>query len=111
MDTSALPDHEPTEVTDGVFLAQLAAGNRMSIQHFHIEPGATVPEHSHEHEQTGFIYSGALTFLVDGEEIIIEERDSYAIPGDEPHAAENKTDEPVRGIDVFSPPRLDVPWK
>lgn len=111
MDSSALSDHDATEVVDGVFLAQLAAGEKMSIQHFHIEPGATVPEHRHEHEQTGFIYSGALTFIVDSEEIVIEERDSYAIPGDEPHSAENRTDRPVRGIDVFSPPRLDVPWK
>ncbi len=110
MDSIALSEHDAAEVANGVYLAQLASGDRMSIQHFHIEPGATVPEHSHEHEQTGFVYSGALTFVVDGEEWIIEEQDSYAIPSDEPHAAENRTDRPVRGIDVFSPPRLDVPW-
>ncbi len=111
MDSIALSDREATEVTDGVYLAQLAAGERMSIQHFHIEPGATVPEHSHEHEQAGFIYSSALTFIVDGEEFTIEQDDSYTIPSEEPHAAENRTDEPVDGIDIFSPPRLDVPWK
>ncbi|SIR31553.1 Cupin domain protein [Haladaptatus litoreus] len=111
MEKDSLSDHETTEAVDGVHLAQLAAGEEMSVQHFHIEPGATVPEHSHEHEQTGFIHSGALTFVVDGEEIVIREGDSYAIPGDEPHSAKNEGDEPVRGIDIFSPPRLDVPWK
>ncbi|WP_458205970.1 cupin domain-containing protein [Haladaptatus sp. NG-SE-30] len=111
MDSIALSDRNAAEATDGVYLTQLAAGEQMSVQHFHIEPGATVPEHSHEHEQTGFVYAGALTFIVDGEESIIEEQDSYAIPGGEPHAAENRTDTPVRGIDVFSPPRLDVPWE
>ncbi|GAA0227239.1 cupin domain-containing protein [Haladaptatus pallidirubidus] len=111
MEKSVLSEHEETEVTDGVYLAQLAAGEKMSIQHFRIEPGAMVPEHSHEHEQTGFIHSGALTFTVDGEEIVIGDGDSYAIPGDEPHSAKNEGDEPVRGIDIFSPPRLDVPWK
>ncbi len=111
MDSIPLSDREATEVADGVYLAQLAAGERMSIQHFHIEPGATVPEHSHEHEQTGFIYESALTFVVDGEEFTIGEDDSYAIPSDEPHSAENRTDTTVRGIDIFSPPRLDVPWK
>ncbi|WP_049969745.1 cupin domain-containing protein [Haladaptatus cibarius] len=111
MERDSLSDHEPTEAVDGVHLAQLAAGEEMSIQHFHIEPDATVPEHSHEHEQTGFIHSGALTFVVDGEKIVLGEGDSYAIPGDEPHSAENEGDEPVRGIDIFSPPRLDVPWK
>lgn len=111
MDTNILSDSEATEVADGVYLAQLAAGQRMSVQHFHIEPGATVPEHDHEHEQTGFIYEGALTFIVDGDAFTIEQDGSYAIPSDEPHAAENRTDAPVRGVDIFSPPRLDVPWK
>ncbi|WP_227353600.1 cupin domain-containing protein [Haladaptatus salinisoli] len=111
MDSIALSNRDVAEATDGVYLAQLAAGDRMSIQHFRIEPGATVPEHSHEHEQTGFVYGGALTFVVDGEEVVVGEGDSYAIPGDEPHAAENRGDEPVLGIDVFSPPRLDVPWE
>ncbi|WP_227374530.1 cupin domain-containing protein [Haladaptatus halobius] len=111
MESIPLSDRDAVEATDGVYLAQLAAGDRMSIQHFRIESGATVPKHSHEHEQTGFVYSGALTFVVDGEEVVVKEQDSYAIPGDEPHAAENRGDTPVLGIDVFSPPRLDVPWK
>jgi quercetin dioxygenase-like cupin family protein len=111
MDSTALSDHESTEVVDGVHLVQLAAGDRMSVQHFHIEPGATVPEHSHEHEQVGFVYDSALTFRIDGEEFVIEENDSYSIPGDEPHAAENRTDDPVRGIDVFSPPRTNPDWQ
>ncbi|MCO8243161.1 MULTISPECIES: cupin domain-containing protein [unclassified Haladaptatus] len=111
MESIALSDREVTEAVDGVYLAQLVAGERMSIQHFHIEPGVTVPEHSHEHEQTGFVYGGTLTIIVDGEEFTIEQDDSYAIPSDEPHAAENRTDTPVRGVDIFSPPRLGVPWK
>jgi quercetin dioxygenase-like cupin family protein len=111
MESILLSDRDAVEATDGVYLAQLAAGDRMSIQHFRIDPGATVPKHSHEHEQTGFVYSGALTFVVDGEEVVVKEQDSYAIPSDEPHAAENRGDTPVLGIDVFSPPRLDVPWK
>lgn len=111
MDTTDPSDREPTEVIDGVHLAQLAAGERMSVQHFRIEPGATVPEHDHPHEQTGFIYGGELTFLVDGEEFVVGEGGSYAIPGDEPHAAENRGETTVLGVDVFSPPRLDVPWK
>ncbi|RBI63688.1 cupin domain-containing protein [halophilic archaeon] len=111
MDSTALSDRGATEAVDGVFLTQLAAGERMSVQHFHIEPGATVPEHSHRHEQAGFVYASALTFLVDGEEFVIEENDSYSVPGGEPHAAENRTDDPVRGIDVFSPPRTDPDWR
>lgn len=42
------------EVEPAMFLAQLAAGEAMSIQQLHMEPGARVPEHSHHHEQVGF---------------------------------------------------------
>ncbi|PSP87560.1 cupin domain-containing protein, partial [Halobacteriales archaeon QH_8_68_33] len=32
---------------EGVHLTQLAIGERMSIQHLRIEPGAEVPMHDH----------------------------------------------------------------
>lgn len=107
METVDLSEREAVEAVDGVHLAQLAAGEEMSIQHFHVEPGAEVPEHSHPHEQVGYVYNGALTFIVDGEELVVTADESYAIPGGEPHAAVNRGDDPVDGIDVFSPPRTD----
>ena len=110
MDSTALSDHESTEVVDGVHLVQLAAGDRMSIQHFHVEPGAEVPEHSHEHEQLGYVYDGALVFEVADEEFVIGANESYAIPSGEPHAAVNRGDDPVRGLDVFAPARPDPDW-
>ena len=102
---------ESTEAVEGVHLSMLAGAERMNVQHFDIEPGATVPEHSHEHEQTGYVTQGTLTFLVDGEEFEVSAGDSYAIPGDELHAAENRGDVPVEGLDVFSPPRTDPDWQ
>ncbi|WP_338729718.1 cupin domain-containing protein [Haladaptatus sp. DJG-WS-42] len=110
MDAVSLSDSDVVEAIDGVHLAQLAAGEKMSVQHFHIEPGAKVPEHSHPHEQTGYVTKGTLIFLVDGEEISVSAGESYVVPGGEPHAAENRGDVPVDGLDIFSPPRLDVPW-
>jgi quercetin dioxygenase-like cupin family protein len=101
---------ETVEAVDGVHLTQLAVGEEMSVQHFHIEPGATVPEHSHHHEQVGFIVQGTLAFEVDGEEHVVGPGDSYVIPGGEPHSAENRSEEPVSGIDVFSPPRANPDW-
>jgi len=101
---------ETVEVVDGVHLTQMAVGEEMSSQHFHIEPGATVPEHSHHHEQIGFVMQGTLTFDVDGEEHIVGPGDSFVIPGGEPHSAENVSEEPVSGIDVFSPPRTNPDW-
>lgn len=104
---------DPTEAVPGVHLAQLAVGEEMSVQQFHIEAGEDVPMHSHPHEQTGYIVEGELTFVVgdEREEVVVGPGDSYVIPGDEAHGAENRGDVPVKGIDIFSPPRANPDWQ
>jgi quercetin dioxygenase-like cupin family protein len=111
MDHVSLDSTEEVEAVDDVHLAQLAAGENMSVQHFRIEPGAVVPEHQHHHEQSGFVYRGELTFqLEDGDEVVVAEGDAYDLAGHEVHAAENRGSVPVEGVDVFSPPRTDPDW-
>lgn len=102
---------DEVEVEPGVYLAQLAAGEEMSIQHLRMEPGARVPEHSHHHEQVGFVYEGEQTFILDsGESVTVSPGESYSLESNEIHAAENRGEERLRAIDVFSPPRLDPNW-
>jgi quercetin dioxygenase-like cupin family protein len=103
-------DSDPTEALDGVHLAMLAGGEEMNVQRFEIDPGATVPAHSHPHEQAGYLVAGTLTFLLDDEERELRAGDSYSIPGGESHGVENRGDEVVRGIDIFSPPRESPDW-
>jgi quercetin dioxygenase-like cupin family protein len=96
---------------EGVRLTLLAGAERMNAQSFEIEPGATVPEHSHDSEQVGLVTAGHLTFLVDDEELVCGPGDSYAIPGGEPHGARNDGDETVEGVEMFSPPRATPTWE
>ncbi|QLG63116.1 cupin domain-containing protein [Halorarum salinum] len=111
MDRVPHESDDDVEALPGVHLAQLAAGEEMSVQHFTIEPGAEVPIHSHPHEQSGYIAEGTLTFLLeDGEELACEAGDSYDLAGGETHGAVNRGDETVRGVDVFSPPRRNPDW-
>jgi len=102
---------ESTEAVDGVHLKLLAGGSEANVQQFTIEPGATVPEHDHPHEQVGYVIEGALEFTVDGETHRAETGDSFVIPGGEPHSAENAADVPVVGFDVFAPPRENPDWQ
>jgi len=101
---------ETVEAVEGVYLTQLAVGDRASVQQFHIEPGAVVPEHSHEHEQVGYVTGGSGVFLVDGEELTVGPGDSYVLPSAEPHGVENRGDDPLEGVDVFAPPRANPDW-
>lgn len=104
-------EFDEVKVEPGVHLAQLAAGAEMSIQHLRMEPGSRVPEHRHHHEQVGFVYAGEQTFLLGtGETVTVGPGGSYALESEEVHAAENRGEDELRAIDVFSPPRLDPNW-
>ena len=98
------------EVEPGVHLAQLVAGEGMSVQHVRVEPGATVPEHSHHHEQVGYVYAGELTFLLADGEVTVEPDEGYGLSGGEVHGAKNRGEETVLTVDVFNPPRPDPGW-
>ena len=110
MDVVNVDERDSPEVRNGVFLAQLAAGGKMSVQHFRIQPGSGVDDHSHEHEQAGYLVSGEILFTVDGEEYTVEAGDSYVIPGNAVHAATSTGDEAAVGVELFSPPRPNPPW-
>ena len=110
MDTASHADSEGVEAVEKVHLQQGAAGSETSVQHFRIEPGAHVPEHSHHHEQAGYITQGELTFLLEDGEVTVGPGDSYVLDGEEVHGAANRGDEPVIGVDIFAPPRTDPDW-
>ncbi len=110
METVSHADDDGVEAVEQVHLQQGAAGEKTSVQQFHIEPGAHVPEHSHHHEQAGYIARGELTFLLADGEVTVGPGESYVLSGEEVHGAENRGDEPVVGVDVFSPPRTDPDW-
>ena len=113
MERVATDDVEAVEAVPDVHLSVLAGADRMNVQHFRIEPGATVPAHSHEQEQVGYLTAGELTFVLDGEEeeeVVVRAGDSYALDAEEVHAAENRGEETVEGVDIFSPPRTMADW-
>jgi quercetin dioxygenase-like cupin family protein len=99
------------EPVDGATIEQLAAGERMSTQTYAIEPGVTVPEHSHENEQVGVVIQGTLVLETDEKRLTFGPGDSYAIPGGEPHVAHNPGETTVRGVELFSPPRTGRFWE
>ena len=110
MERVSADDVEAVEAVPDVHLSVLAGAERMNVQHFRIEPGATVPSHGHEQEQVGYLTAGELTFVLEDEEVVVRAGDSYALDSEEVHAAENRGEETVEGVDIFSPPRTMADW-
>ena len=95
----------PYELRDGVF-ARALKGERMTLAVVDLKPHATVPEHSHENEQLGFILHGSMSFTIGGEERELHAGDTYVIPSNVPHVAVAGR-EGCTAVDAFAPGRAD----
>ncbi|TMC85484.1 MAG: cupin domain-containing protein [Chloroflexi bacterium] len=95
----------PHQLREGV-LARAIKGERMTLAVVDLEPNSTVPEHSHENEQLGFILQGSMTFTVGGDKQELRAGDTYVIPSNVPHDAAAGPDG-CTAVDVFAPIRAD----
>lgn len=97
-----LPGIEPVA---GVRMNMLA-GARAMINWVRLEPGTTMPAHSHPHEQLGYVIEGTIIMRIGDETREVGPGTCYVVPGGVEH-------EGVGGpngclvIDVFAPPRED----
>lgn len=89
----------------GVNLDSLAVGEKTMVckMNYVVENFAT--EHSHPHEQSGYVISGRYLMTVAGKSYELNPGDSYAVPGNVPHSF--KVIEGGEVIDVFTPIRED----
>lgn len=94
-----------TEIIEGIYLKTLVYGAQTLMVEVKFEKGAVIPPHGHPHEQTGYLISGQLGFVIADENIIAGPGDSWNIPGNVEHSA-TAIDETVV-IEVFSPVRED----
>jgi quercetin dioxygenase-like cupin family protein len=68
-------------------------------------PGVKVPNHSHPHEQAGYVVSGKIQITIDDKSFDLGAGDSYCAPSNVPHSAFALEHSVV--LDIFSPPRED----
>lgn len=89
----------------GVDLDSLAVGEKSMVTKMNYVIGNYATEHTHPHEQCGYVISGKYLMTVEEREFILEAGDSYAVPGNIPHSF--KVLEAGEVIDVFTPHRKD----
>jgi quercetin dioxygenase-like cupin family protein len=95
----------PFALSDGVTGRPLFGTGAM-INLIEFEPGATVPLHSHPHEQLGIVLRGVQVLIVDGVEHEMGPMQGYVLPGGVEHAARCGP-EGATVVDVFQPVRED----
>jgi quercetin dioxygenase-like cupin family protein len=79
-------------------------GERAMLNLIRFEPGATVPLHSHPHEQLGLVLEGMQALVVAGVARELGPFEAYVLPGGVEHSAYCGP-EGALVLDVFSPPR------
>ena len=84
---------------------RIFTGESVMLGRLFFPKGAVVPAHRHPNEQITHVLTGALRFVVDGEEVVVGAGQVLHIPSNVQHLAEalEDTDE----IDAFSPIRTD----
>ena len=85
------------------FLGAFLHSENMTVVNWSVEAGATVPVHSHPHEQFSMVVEGEFQLILDDEEDVLKPGRVALIPADTPHSGEAKTD--CKIVDVFSPTR------
>jgi quercetin dioxygenase-like cupin family protein len=102
---TSLSDLRRFRLADGVS-AQGLFGEKAMLNLVALAPGATVPRHSHPHEQLGVVLRGELNLVFAGHDRRLKEMDAYALPGDLEHEAKAGP-EGALVLDVFTPVRED----
>ena len=98
-------DVTSTPMFPGVSRKILSDGERMMLVEVLLDANSTVPEHTHPHEQTGYLASGRVRFRIGAETAELGQGDSWMIPSGVPHEVTALADSVA--IDIFSPPRED----
>ncbi len=95
---------EKKELIPGAWVC-FVHGESMTLAYWDFDPGAIVPEHSHEHEQVTNVVEGVLELTVDGETGQLEAGSVVVIPPGANHSGRSVTR--CRVIDAFHPVRED----
>lgn len=95
---------EEKEIIPG-FFGRMIHSESMTMAYWRIDKDASLPEHSHPHEQVVNLLAGEFTLVLDGTPISMTQGDVLVIPSNVPHSGFANSE--CRILDVFSPPRDD----
>ena len=98
-----LKDTFKKQLAPGVNL-NVAWGHKLMLSVVELEPGSTVPMHSHPHEQAGIVLDGEFDLTIGDETRRLRKGDMYIIPGGVQHTVVTGEKKAV-ALDIFHPIR------
>lgn len=97
-------DIEPRTVVPG-FHGKFIHSEQMTVSHWDVEQGASLPEHAHHHEQVTMVLEGTFEMTIGGETRRLGPGDVAVIGRNVTHSGTALT--PCRITDIFQPIRED----
>jgi quercetin dioxygenase-like cupin family protein len=85
--------------------SRLVAGDQLLAMFGNAEPNASLPLHSHPHEQITYVLEGAIHFQVGDEEHDLGPGEGLMIPGGVTHGGVRVGPEGCRFLEIFTPLR------
>ena len=96
----------PIDIGGGVTRKILSYSNNLMTVELNFPKSATGAKHSHPHEQIGYIVSGSLIYLEEGQEDkVLCTGDTYYVAPNVVHGVEILED--TKLLDIFTPMRED----
>ena len=80
---------------------RIVTGEKVMLGRLYFPKGSKVPAHRHENEQITHVLTGALLFILDGEEVLVKAGETLHIPSNKNHSFESVGTESARLIVVF----------
>ncbi len=93
------------KVIEGIERKTLVYGANTMLVEFRLARGKLLPLHKHPQEQTGYLVSGRIILIIDGQRYAMSSGDSWTISGNVEHGAEIIED--AIAVEAFSPIRED----
>ena len=83
---------------------KLLTGEKTQLCMIKLDPGLKT-DHSHVHEQMGYILSGEVELTIAGQTETLQPGDAYHIPANVGHGFHVSGPQPVEYIEIFNPPK------
>ncbi len=93
----------PKELLPGI-ATRTFWGERLLLSLVDLAPDASIPPHSHSHEQAGMVVRGEMELTIGGEARVVRVGDIYVVPGGVEHSVRMGV-EPCQVLEAFAPVR------